>query len=271
LIQRGKFREDAFPVLLKSSEALGDPRRADHARAFLRTMPPDAPERPLAWKIVCRDGSTWWVLSTWAALPAPEKTRTDFVVPLLDRMLTNELHDHARQLIDSLPTSLPVEIEVRRLRLDLAAPRRTSSITVQRDLARRLAQDPEDALPLLGLLDEIPQSELLIDTSESWLQALAGPPPDLPTLDRMRLARLEMAAEPERADSVFDQAFRLHRTAERLATVRFCMQTGRLAVAEELVRETDLATDPEAHRLARQIAELTENLDWWQELVSEPL
>jgi hypothetical protein len=271
LIRRGKFTQDAYPILLKSSEALGDPRRGDHARAFLRKMPPDSADRPLAWRIVCRDCSTWLVLFTWASLPADEQARPDFVVPLLDRLHINQLHDHARELIATLPEPWPVEIELRRLRIDLADRQGISSIPIQHDIARILAHSPGFASPLLELLDELPQQELLHDTSAKWLRALGDPPGDLSTIDRLRRARLQMAADPERADSIFNEIIRHHRVTDLLATIRFCIQTGRYAEAGELLRETDPATEPEAHRLARQVAELTDELERWQELVSAPI
>lgn len=271
LIRRGKFTEEAFPILLKSSDTLGDPQRGDHARAFLRTMPAGSDDRPHAWRIVCRDCSTWLVLLTWSSLEAAEQTRADFVLPLLDRLLTDGLHDHARQIIDSLPEPMPVEIELRRLRLELSGLRGISSTPFQREITRMLVRQPEFGAPLLELLDELPQSGLLPDTAAAWQRTLAHPAPGLPATDNLRLARLEMAADPKRADAVFEAALRRYRNTHPLPTVRFCIQTGHFTEAEELLRATDYTTDPKAHRLARELAELTNQIDWWQELVSAPM
>ena len=120
VLRSDSSRQEAIPVLLRSADALGDPRRSEVAHALLagKDFTPD--DRGFAWQVVCRSSPTWFVMVFWSQLPESDKSSPVFVAALFDRMLREDLTGDAAHLLQEQKQPLPAEREVRLKRLLVA-------------------------------------------------------------------------------------------------------------------------------------------------------
>ncbi|WP_193212278.1 hypothetical protein [Luteolibacter marinus] len=262
-------RQEAIPVLLRAAHALGDPRRAEVAVGILAAsgFPPD--DRKLAWQIVCRSCSTWYVRAVWPGLQDAERADPEFVAPLVDRLLRDGMPTDAALLLRQHPQPLPPELDLRLMKILIAKGSDEAYQEFQKTLIGRLASAPGDAEAWVGLIDELPQSSLLPGTYAplaAW-QATRGEPDPAAAL---RLARCEMAAAPDRADEIFQATLARFGGSAPLATARWCLRTRHLDAADRLLAALPAGEEIEAFDLRRQLFEQADRLEDWENLLEDP-
>jgi hypothetical protein len=269
VLRSDSSRQEAIPVLLRSADALGDPRRSEVAHALLagKDFTPD--DRAFAWQVVCRSSPAWFVMVSWSQLPESDKSSPVFVAALVDRMLREDLSGDAARLLQEQKQPLPDELEVRLMCLLVAKGTDEALHQFQKSLIARLAGHPEDAEPWFALLDELPQASLLPGTFAAlaaWQESRGTP--DTPAV--LRLARCEMAAHPTRAEEIFAATLARLRDAEPLACARWCFKIRRIDEAAALLATLPADQAAAAFELRQLICEQTGQLANWAALLANP-
>jgi len=262
--------ERALPVLVRSSDALGDSARGGLACRLLAAPGASSRDRLFAWQVVCRSSSAWLVISTWESLPDDEKSAPAYVAALVDRMLLEKMHDEANELIACQKEPLPIELRLRRLRLLAVDGLNDSFHAFWSDLTDAANQQPGEIGRLLPILDELPQQVFPADAAAVLLGHVRGAHLKEPA-DALRAARLEMALATDQAERVFVHALSAHRESAPLATLRWCLQLERFAEARALVKTLRVDDDPAAFALACLAAEREGRLEAWSMLLANPV
>ena len=260
-------RKDLYPILLRATDALGDPRTLHPAFGILEDPDFDEKNRQLAWQIVCRNAPTGYTIGFWGRLTDEEKNDEAFAAPLFDRLLRDGMTHEAGRLLYGQQQPLPPAMDLRRMKLLIATGSDDAYREFQKILIFRLAG--KDADPLLQLLDEIPQAALvpgIFPALSAW-QNKSGP---ADTIANLRLARCEMASEPERAEEIYAENFAEFSKSDPLATARWCFQTRHLADAEKVLSPFSATEDTAVFELKCLIFEQTDQLDKWEHVLKTP-
>jgi hypothetical protein len=256
-------REDLLPLLMRAMDELKDPRRGEVAIGILRQPGRFSDEERLAaWDCACRSLATGKVQALRAQLTAVERNSPPFLGRLIDRYVADGSSDLAAELLEQQRHPLPPELHQRLMALLVKRGSVGALEHFQHDLLKRLETGAPGTEALIPLLDEIPQDKLY----PGLLSALAAQSDDSPAA-RGRLARLEMAADPDAADVIFTRSLR---GQDRAGIARWCLLAGRPAEAiGALVAETGAST-PESWSLVCQAWEALGDLDAWAAELKNP-
>lgn len=268
VLRRDGGRKESISLLLRSTEALNDPRRAEVAFALLTDMSATPEDRQLAWRISCKHTPAWMLQAAWTGLPEAERTQTVFLTPLLDRLLADGMNTEAALILAGLKSPLDPELDLRLMRLLVGKASDEAFGEFQRILIQRLPELPVDS-GLIALIDEIPQSALragLFAPLTSWRERTKAT--DLQ--NELRLARCQLAAEPENADRISSGILEKHSSGSPVEVARWCFQVRRLQEADEILSRIPSSSNEAAYRLHGLVYEQGGDLDRWSELLTTP-
>jgi thioredoxin-like negative regulator of GroEL len=241
VLQRDGTRKDAYPILLRASEALNDSRRAQVALALLADTNASQADRTEAWRICCKSTASWIVRSVWLELPETERSNQTFIGHLTDRLVYDGHLAEAEKLISDLESPLATELEERRMRILAMKGTRAAYQEFQLRLGGLLPRiDGDSRVP--QLLDEVPQSDLLpgLQTPlREWQERTGQQSPE----QVLRLARCQMADDPDQADHFFSEFHERYRESAPLETAHWCLQLGLTEEADAIL--TVLPTGPD--------------------------
>jgi len=268
VLRRDGTRKETIPILLRSTEALNDPRRAEVALALLSDAEASREDRVVAWRVCCESSGTWLLQAIWSQLPEAERSDPVFISHLIDRLLFDGQYSDAELLLGKLAPPLAAALEERLMRLLVIKGTQDSYGEFQLRLGKRLADLPEDSL-LVPLLDEVPQSALLPGL-HAWLHVWHEKTGQLSPDAELRLARCEMAAKPDHAQRIFSDHHDRYNEIAPLITARWCLQIRRLREADEILARlpTGSGSDPEAFLLHCLVLEGLADHERWKALLA---
>ncbi len=190
----------ALRIFQRSTTALNDPRRGEISRILLVHPEAGPDDRLAAWQVVTATSPLGWVAMSWKRLPAGEQSQSDFVEAFLKRLIDERRIGDAEILLrDHMPESPTSLFEAEVLRLELARGTASGRSKFQTELRRLLKTRSPVAPHVIPLIDELPQGSLagaLLPALSAWQKQNPGP------VDRLRVARYEIAAAPERAGEI---------------------------------------------------------------------
>lgn len=270
ILHNAPTRGDTLPILLRATEALGDPLRSQIALEILNSPTPfPVDQRLAAWQTLCLGATSWQVLSTWERLSEAERTNEAFVIALFDRMFFDGRSVFAAEVLEKQPHPLSPPLHLRLMMLLLEKDSAGARENFQQNLLQRISQGSKGVDLLLPLLDRLPQESLMAElyaTLESWHNVNDSTPDAAAAL---RLARCKMAAYPARAGSIFREAFERYRAEDAVATARWCLLLEHPEMALELVGLFP-EDDVEAFHLHCRILEEIGDLAAWTVLLESP-
>lgn len=263
-------KSDALPVFMRAAAGAADYRLTGAASEYLSQKTEDKTDRIFAWNVLCEQSPMGITGMTWISLREEEKKDPDFLVPWLQRLMTENL-SHLVEVELSRQTS-QTDPRVERIRLSQLAKRGTddSLRELQARLLDRIAAHPDDGPLLLEVMDEIPQSALIpyfFTAMGKWIEVRGGEPS---VEDRMRLARCEIAAHPETTDAVLTRMVDTYATSHPLAVARLHTSLQRFEKAEKLLEPALPKGDPAAFQLMAEVLERLGKLDEWNKLLENP-
>ncbi|MCW1887307.1 hypothetical protein OKA04_21395 [Luteolibacter flavescens] len=270
VLRRDAGRKEAIPLLLRATEALGDPRRIEVALSLLMDKTAAADERLFAWNIVRENVPAWILQVSWSGLEPEVHADPRFVAPLIDRMLWDGMSGEALATLDSLKSPLPPDLASRRMKVLVSIGTDQAYDTFQRELVSSLPQLPSDS-EVVALLDDVPQKALRPDLHrafQQWMQKSDGPTSGVEM--EFRLIRCQMAAEPESADEIFTSAFARHGESHPLETARWCLQVGRYPEADGLLGKLGSTGNEESFQLRLRALEELKQFDRYAEVLASP-
>jgi len=270
LLRSAPHRHEVLPILLRATDSLGDPLRAEVAARVLEPayrFPPDL--RLAAWRMVCLHAPTWQVLTSWALMPAEEKSHGGFVAALFDRHYFDGSIATATELLEEQPHPLPPDLHLRLMTLLLDTGSAGARRTFQEDLIQRIAGGHEGIGMLLPLLDRLPQESLLPELHEALARWQSRHDAEVDAATALRLARCEIAAHPQRTGAIFAEGLDRYRTEAPVATALFCMRLDRPDIALELAASFP-EDDAEGFELHCRLLEEAGDLAGWAEHLQSP-
>ncbi len=270
VLRNNPQKSEALPIFMRAAAGAADSRLTGAAREFLAQKTEDKSDRFFAWNVLCEQSPMGIAGMSWLSLRDDERKDPDFLVPWLERLMTENLG----QLVDVELTRQTSQTDprVERIRLSRLAKRATdvSFRELQARLLDRIASDPDDGPMLLELMDEIPQNALIpyfFTALGKWIGARGGEPT---VEDRMRLARCEIAAHPESKDAVLTRVASSYGTSHPVPVAGLYSALQRFDKAEELLKTTLPKGDPGAFKLMAEVLERLGKLDPWKKLLENP-
>ena len=263
-------KNDALPIFMRAAAGAGDHRLTGAAREYLSLKTQDKTDRIFAWTVLCEQSPMGIAGMSWLSLRDDERADPDFLVPWLERLVTENLGQLVEVELAKQTTQTDPRLE--RIRLSMLAKRGTdvSFREIQARLLDRIATHPDDGPILLEVLDEIPQSALIpysFTALGNWIQVRGGEPTGE---DRMRLARCEIAAHPETTDAVLTRVTGAYAASDPLSVAKLYSALQRFDKAEELLEPTLPKGDPDTFQLMAEVLERLGKLDEWGKLLEHP-
>lgn len=264
--------EDAFaplPILLHSTTALKDPLAVRVAIAMLRndrTLPKD---HLLAWTYLCQSGPSYLPLSIWPLLTEKKKNTPDYQLPLIDRMVVDQMIPTATAIVASSPEPYSIEIHYRLLVMLAKTATEEAYKEFNRSLSIQLLTTPDSWARLLEAIDEIPQNKLSAKIYES-LPETAISDTSLDTAAALRIIRCEMAANPEKSEQLTANAFERFLPSQPTKLARWCLRIGQQDAAAKCVDLEAPSEEPELYRLQIEILEATGRTEQLSSFLQSP-
>lgn len=263
-------RSEALPIFLHAAEGAADSRLAGVAQGYLSLRTRDKADRLFAWKAICKQRPMGVAGGNWLTIRDDEKADPDFLIPWLERLLSENLSQSVEIEIAAQANQADPRLE--RIRLSMLAKRGTedSYRELQARLLDRMASHPDDGPLLLGALDEIPQAALIpyfFTALGEWIQLRGGEPS---VEDQLRLARCEIAAHPETKEAVLTRTMTAHAVTAPLAVARLFSTLDRFDKAEELLEPLVAKGESGAFQLMAEVLERLDKLEKWDKLLEAP-
>ena len=263
-------KTEALPIFMRAAEGTADSRLVGAARGVLSLKSADQADRLFAWQAICQQSPMGITARTWFTLREDEREDPDFVSHWLERLVTEGLNQEVEKELSIRPKLADPRVE--RIRLSALAKRGTDVAfhELQARLLDRLASHPQDGPLLLGVMEEIPQSALIpyaFTGLGDWLKTRSGEPS---VEDQLRLARCEMAAQPETADAVMSRVTAAHAARDPLAVARLHFTLKQFDKAEKLLEPLVNKGDSGAFQLMAEVQERLGNLEKWDKLLETP-
>lgn len=270
LLRSHPKKTDALPIFMRAAVGAADSRLVAVARGYLSLDTGDKADRLFAWHEIAKQSPMGIAGLTWMSMHKDEKADPDFLIPWLERLMIEGLSREVEAVLAvQLDQSNP---RVERIRLAMLAKRGTeiSLRELQARLLDRLANHPDDGPMLLAALDEIPQAAVIpyfFTGLGEWLKSRSGEPT---VEDQLRLARCEIAANPESMEPVVTRTLASYAAKDPLAVAKWCTTLKRFDQAETLLEPLVAKADPAAFKLIADVLERLGKVDQWDKLLETP-
>ena len=271
-VVRHRQTPEILNILLRAGDALGDPYRAQVALSYLSLKQGAAEDRLFAWEMVCKNASTWTGAAIWSLLPPEEKETTPFILPWVERLLTEGHPEEVSRII--LAQNGPFNLQLERYLLDALALKGGTPdyIQLQTRLAKRLQMGEAVDAILLEATDSIPQEQLmpvLSGTAEKWRGMVE--PKVISAADQLRLTRFQVADNPSLLEEKLAAALASHETSDRLVLGKWCISLGKDTEAIGVLVPLAKSGDTAAYDLLPGIYLRTRRFVEWNTLLDSPL
>ncbi|MFC7338127.1 tetratricopeptide repeat protein [Haloferula chungangensis] len=225
ILRQDSTSYEALPILLRSASALKDPKAGDVAIAILRDIRSTPEDKVVAWRYLCQSGPTYIPLKSWAHLTDQNKQSLDYQLPIIDRLLYDQMLPAATAIVISFPKPYPVELNSRLLTILARKNSPESLAEFHRRLASQLRDTPEAWPRLLETVDEISQADLARDVYDALPESAHSQPSSDPLVD-LRITRCQMAAQPEKSEELLRAAIKRHEERHSIELARWLLQIG---------------------------------------------
>lgn len=270
ILRSDQERNEALPIFMRAAAGAADSRLTMAAREYLSQKTEDEADRIFAWDVLCKQSPMGIAGMSWISLHDEERKDPDFLAPWLERLVAEDLGP----LVDTelAKQTSQTDPRVERIRLSRLASQGTdvSLRELQARLLDRIASHPEDGPMLLEVMDKIPQSALIpyaLTALGKWLQVRG----DQATVeDQMRLARCEIAANPESKDTVLTRMISTYGNSKPVPVAKLHFTFERFEKARELLEPTLTQGDPAAFNLMADVLERLGKLEDWNKLLENP-
>ena len=263
-------KNDALPIFMRAAAGAADSRLMMAAREYLAQKTENKADRSFAWDVLSKQSPMGVAGMNWMMLRDDERKDPDFLAPWLERLVAESL----LPLVDAelAKQTSQTDPRIEKIRLSQLARQATdvSHRELQARLLDRIASHPEDGPILLEVLDEIPQSALIpyaFTALGKWIEARG----DKATVeDQMRLARCEIAANPDSKDAVLTRVTDTFGSSNPIQAARLHATMERFEKAKELLEPTLAKGDPDAFRLMATVLERLGKTEEWNKLLENP-
>ena len=270
LLRSHPKKTEVLPIFMRAAVGAADSRLVGVARGYLSLDTGDNADRLFAWHEIAKQSPMGIAGLTWMSMHKDEKANPEFLIPWLERLMTEDLSQEVEAVLAE--HSAQADPRMERIRLAMLAKRGTevSLRELQARLLDRLANHPENGPMLLPALDEVPHSAVIpyfFTGLGEWLKSRTGEPA---VEDQLRLARCEIAANPEAMELVVTRTVAAYAAKTPLAVAKWCATLKRFEQAETLLEPLMAKSDSAAFMLMAEVLERLGKVDEWDKLLETP-